>query len=130
MQLACDGQDPCLKRIEDAIRARAVGTSLRLAQVGTVILVVSSSRGGSSVFAELLRRSEGFLHCRGEVTPFLRIVGLSFPDSGTQSDTLAAPHAPAGAARLVTRRRSRSARDWLPYSRGPGTIRIGLVAKT
>ena len=40
-----------------------------------VVIVGSSSRGGSSIFAELLRRSPHLLHFRGETNPFLRLNG-------------------------------------------------------
>ncbi|MEC7949010.1 MAG: sulfotransferase [Myxococcota bacterium] len=53
-----------------------------------LVLLVSSSRGGSSVFAEALRRIPGTLHLRAEVNPFLRLAGLGWPASGLDSDAL------------------------------------------
>ena len=57
-----------------------------------MILIVSSSRGGSSVFAETLRRSRSLRHLAGEINPLLRLAGLSYPYSGTGSDALDARH--------------------------------------
>lgn len=56
--------------------------------VRDLVLLVSSSRGGSSVFAEALRRLPGTLHLRAEVNPFLRLAGFGWPDSGEDSDAL------------------------------------------
>lgn len=56
--------------------------------VRDLVLLVSSSRGGSSVFAEALRRLPGTLHLRAEVNPFLRLAGFGWPDSGESSDAL------------------------------------------
>ena len=53
-----------------------------------VILVASSSRGGSSVFTEYLRHSNALLHMRGEFNPWLNLCGLGYPHSGTGSDAL------------------------------------------
>ena len=58
-----------------------------------VILIASSSRGGSSVFSEFLRRSRALLHLQGEINPFLHGAGLTFPHTGTGSDRLDADHA-------------------------------------
>lgn len=56
--------------------------------VRDLVLLVSSSRGGSSVFAEALRRLPGTLHLRAEINPFLRLAGFGWPDSGEDSDAL------------------------------------------
>ena len=56
--------------------------------VRDLVLLVSSSRGGSSVFAEALRRLPGTLHLRAEVNPFLRLAGFGWPESGARSDAL------------------------------------------
>ncbi len=67
-----------------------------------LILVLSSSRGGSSVFVELLRRARRLRHLPGEVNPLLRVAGLGFPDSGAGSDALDAGHAASpGADRFL-----------------------------
>lgn len=57
-------------------------------RVGRVVVVASSSRGGSSIFAELLRRAPGLLHLRAELNPFLTLAGLGWPESGRASDAL------------------------------------------
>lgn len=56
--------------------------------VRDVVVVASSSRGGSSLLAEILRTSTGMLHLRGEVNPIIRLAGLSYPDR--PSDALGA----------------------------------------
>ncbi len=56
--------------------------------VRELVLLVSSSRGGSSVFSEALRRLPGTLHLRAEINPFLRVAGFGWPDSGEDSDAL------------------------------------------
>ncbi len=55
-----------------------------------VVLLASSSRGGSSVLAEILRHSDELLHFRAEINLFLVLSGHAFPDSGTGSDALSA----------------------------------------
>ncbi len=62
-------------------------------RVRNLVLVCSSSRGGSSVFAETLRHSDDLLHFRAEINPFFVLSGLSWPQSGTGSDLLHAHHA-------------------------------------
>jgi len=55
-----------------------------------VIILASSSRGGSSVLAEILRHCQHLLHFRAEVNPFLQLSGHGWPDSGSGSDALEA----------------------------------------
>ena len=55
-----------------------------------VVVLGSSSRGGSTVVAELLRQVPGTLHLRAELNPFLALDGRVFPASGTGSDALSA----------------------------------------
>ncbi|MEU4656420.1 sulfotransferase [Streptomyces sp. NPDC023723] len=62
-------------------------------RVRSVLVVASSSRGGSSMVTEMLRTSRALLHLQAEINPFLRLAGLGFPDSGTDSDRLDASHA-------------------------------------
>ncbi|NEE15208.1 sulfotransferase, partial [Streptomyces sp. SID7499] len=62
------------------------------AKVRELVVVASSSRGGSSMLSELLRTSPHLLHLRGELNPLLRLVGLDHPHSGTGSDELDATH--------------------------------------
>src|SRR5262245_48909372 len=56
--------------------------------VRDVVIIASSSRGGSSVLSEVLRRSGAVLSLRGELNPFLVLNRLTFPLSGTDSDVL------------------------------------------
>lgn len=53
-----------------------------------VVLVVSSSRSGSSCFVEMLKRSPQFLHFPGELSPFMRIAGLAWPDTESDCDQI------------------------------------------
>lgn len=53
-----------------------------------VVVIGSSSRGGSSIFAEVLRSSRRMLHLRAEINPFFRLHGVDDP----HSDALAADH--------------------------------------
>ena len=64
-----------------------------LNRVKDVVVIASSSRGGSSIFTEILRESPGLLHFRGEINPFLQLAGLTYPGSGSGSDELTASHA-------------------------------------
>src|SRR2546421_2354328 len=64
-------------------------------RVRELVVVASSSRGGSSMLAETLRESSALLHLHAEINPFLRLVGLTFPESGSGSDRLDAGHVPA-----------------------------------
>ena len=65
-----------------------------------LVLIASSSRGGSSVFSEYLRRSRSLIHLQGEINPFLVRAGLSYHDTDTGSDALEARHA-ADTGRLL-----------------------------
>ncbi|MCP4805866.1 MAG: sulfotransferase [Proteobacteria bacterium] len=55
-------------------------------EVRDLVLLVSSSRGGSSVFAEGLREIPGLLHLRAELNPFLRVAGFEGPDDALAAD--------------------------------------------
>ncbi|MBU0485642.1 MAG: sulfotransferase [Proteobacteria bacterium] len=74
------------------------------AQVKEVVVIASSSRGGSSIFTEILRHSPELLHFKGEINPFLALAGLGYPHSGRPDDLLtasdAAPHNAKKLARL------------------------------
>ena len=59
-------------------------------KVRDVVIVASSSRGGSSIFTEILRKSRHLVHFRAEVNPFLLLGGLGHPHTGTGSDLLTA----------------------------------------
>ncbi|MHC3470875.1 sulfotransferase [Streptomyces sp. 7R007] len=62
------------------------------ARVRSVLVIASSSRGGSSMLTETLRASQDLLHLQAEINPFLRLVDLVPPASGTGSDRLDAGH--------------------------------------
>lgn len=72
----------------DRLRADLTPPPDPRASVRELVLLVSSSRGGSSVFSEALRRLSGTLHLRAEINPFLRVAGFGWPDSGEDDDTL------------------------------------------
>ncbi len=57
-------------------------------RIREVVVLSSSSRGGSSVVAEILRHSPDLLHFRAEVNLFFVLAGLAHPWSGTGSDRL------------------------------------------
>ena len=47
-----------------------------LVDVRRVVVVVSSSRGGSTLFGQVLRRIPGLLHLRAEINPLFTLAGL------------------------------------------------------
>jgi DNA gyrase subunit B len=51
-------------------------------KVRDLVLILSSSRGGSSMLAELLRHSPDLMHLQAEINPYFRLAGLCFPQSG------------------------------------------------
>lgn len=73
--------------------------------VRELVVIASSSRGGSSIFTEILRHSPQLVHCTGEINPFLTLAGLSYPASDSGSDSLGAldvgPHNQAKLAALA-----------------------------
>jgi len=72
------------------------------ANIKEVIVIASSSRGGSSLFSEILRHSPELLHFKGEINPFLTLAGLSYPHSGRAGDLLDAQDVgPHNAAKLL-----------------------------
>ena len=72
-----------------------------LDSIQDVVFVQCSSRGGSSVFMEMLRHSQSFHHLSGEIGPALALAGLTFPHSQTGSDALSAEHATEDARRII-----------------------------
>ena len=58
------------------------------AHVRNVVIVASSSRGGSSILAEVLRRVPGLVHLRAEMNPQLRLFGCA----GEESDAVSPNH--------------------------------------
>lgn len=69
---------PAVAAMTDELRSarRAHGPTVPLASVRDVIVVVSASRGGSTLFGELLRRTPGLIHLRAEVNPLYALAGL------------------------------------------------------
>ena len=57
------------------LRARRGGSAEDLALVREVVVVASSSRGGSTYLGELLRHVPGTLHLRGESNPLFAVAG-------------------------------------------------------
>lgn len=72
----------------DAINRKRAGVNELFATTREVVVIASSSRGGSSIFTEILRRSPELVHLKGEITPFLNLAGLSAGTSGYDSDQL------------------------------------------
>lgn len=89
-----------LGQIAAQIRTRQAALPDFCRQVREVVVIASSSRGGSSIFAELLRQSPELLHFQGEINPFLTVAGLNYPESGEDSDYLAANPPPEKLALL------------------------------
>ena len=54
-------------------------------KIGSVLVLASSSRGGSSFLAEILKRSPDLVHFTGEINPFLVKAGLVRPASDALS---------------------------------------------
>jgi hypothetical protein len=93
-------REQALQRLHQLSAARGPADLSGLAEV---VLVMCSSRGGSSVFMELLRHHTGLLHLHGEINPALAMAGLLHPDSGTGSDALDDSHATPQAQRTIHR---------------------------
>lgn len=74
----------------EAINHHRLGATELFATVREVVVVASSSRGGSSIFTEILRHSPELVHLKGEITPFLNLAGLGAGESGYDSDRLEA----------------------------------------
>ncbi|MFE4589266.1 sulfotransferase [Streptomyces laurentii] len=78
-------------RLAAARGLRPPATEGLTGRIRDVVVLASSSRGGSSMVAETLRASEALLHMQGEINPFLRLTGLGAPHSG-DCDRLDAGH--------------------------------------
>ena len=87
-----------------------------------VVLVASSSRGGSSVSMEMLRHSRALLHFRGEINPFLAAAQLTHPHSGSDSDTLEPAHASTEARAIISQAMARDAGQPGRWPSGPEGI--------
>ena len=73
-------------------RLHSFTPGVQLDQIRHVVVVASSSRGGSSMLMELLRHSEHLLHLQAELNPFLVLAELGWPHSGVDSDRLEPSH--------------------------------------
>lgn len=82
-----------LAAIHQVNRYRTPGVTDLLNRVQEVVVIASSSRGGSSIFTEILRQSPELMHFKGEINPFLVIAGLTYPASGHLDDHLDADDA-------------------------------------
>jgi hypothetical protein len=82
-------------------RLHGDGPSVGLDEIRDVVVVASSSRGGSSMFMEMLRHAEGLLHLQAEINPFLVLAELSWPWSGSGSDRLDPSHLGEAAVRIL-----------------------------
>jgi hypothetical protein len=85
-----DGVDQRLRQLWR--RLGLAGRPFPREQVRDVVLLLSSSRGGSSFLTSMLRRSRWLLHLRAEINPMLRLTGRGHPRNGTGSDALDAGH--------------------------------------
>lgn len=99
---ACNGTaGAVLDRVNGSWQRLRAAPSGLLESIRQVVVLASSSRSGSSLFAELLKHSPGYLCFQGELNPFLRLAGLVWPDSGTGSDLLSEAHATAAATAVL-----------------------------
>jgi hypothetical protein len=83
---------PTLDAARAALQALAPlrGEPVALDDVKDVVLIASSSRGGSSVFTELLRGVPGLSHLQAELNPFVLLAGAGPWESGRGDDQLSA----------------------------------------
>ncbi|MFF5727187.1 sulfotransferase [[Kitasatospora] papulosa] len=79
------------RRLAVARALRAPAVAGLTDRIRDVVVLASSSRGGSSMVSETLRASDSLLHMQGEINPFLRMTGLGYPASG-DCDRLDAGH--------------------------------------
>jgi Sulfotransferase family len=56
--------------------------------IRTVVVILSSSRSGSTLLAELLKQTPQLLSLQGEHVPFYKLNGFSFPANQLESDWL------------------------------------------
>jgi hypothetical protein len=96
-----DARIDVLQRL-DAVLARIAPQQDQLFDsIHEILLVASSSRSGSSLLVEMLKCSVGFLHTAGEINPYLRLAGLTWPD--LPSDALSSADASPGAMAMLRR---------------------------
>src|ERR671933_617493 len=78
------------KRFAELRRLRGPAPADALDRVRELVVVVSSSRGGSTLFGALLRRCPGLLHLRAEINPFFALAGLDDGAGDGRTEVLAA----------------------------------------
>src|SRR5579875_3520937 len=71
--------DEFVKQLSQLRELRVPGVPDLTSRVRDLVFIASSSRGGSSMLAEMLRYSPDMIHLQGELNPVLRLAGLSFP---------------------------------------------------
>lgn len=82
------------RRVREALETLRRESGLRVAapslaeHVRQVVVIASSSRGGSSLLAEMLRSVPGLSHFPGEINPVLRLANLVVPCAPSHSDAL------------------------------------------
>src|SRR5687768_5032455 len=76
MPHACRKDLPAAAGIFAALRRRRGGEPSALSDVRHLLVVVSSSRGGSTLVGEMYRRTPGILTLRAEVNPLFVVAGL------------------------------------------------------
>ncbi len=76
------------RRVEALAPARGPSVERFCEEVRDVVIIASSSRGGSSVFSETLRASPHLVHLQAELNPLLTLAGLHPLDTGGADDAL------------------------------------------
>ena len=82
-----------MQAIERVNQGRVAAVPEFFSRVREVVIIASSSRGGSSIFTEILRQSPDLIHFKGEINPMLALAGLAAPANGRADDTLDASDA-------------------------------------
>jgi len=85
------GLEAVRARVARLARSRGPRVSDFIDKVQDVVIIASSSRGGSSVFSETLRASPDLLHLQAELNPLLTLARLHPLDTGGIDD-----HIPPG----------------------------------
>lgn len=96
-------------------------------RVRQVVVIGSSSRGGSSIFAEILRRTPQLLHLRAEINPFFVLHERAWPFRG-DSDALTPADADCPGLSLELAHDCGTAADELPPD-AVDTFAIDLAAR-
>jgi hypothetical protein len=88
-------------------------------QVRDVVMVVSSSRSGSSFLMELLSHASGTIQLQGEINPLLRLARLDPWSTGAGSDALDSGHCNPAALRVLDAEMAREAGTRIPQFDNP-----------